>query len=121
MAKQPPTVLRVTYAESVMTVQAGTVGNPGNRKFKNESAFWYALKKTLMEQGFCFVGKEPADLVKKVMSKDGHLVGGDGYPYYLRDRKHRFCIHDPHYALRDITEELRDLGRVVLAIEHWSE
>ena len=27
MAKQPPTALRVTYAESVMTVQAGTVGN----------------------------------------------------------------------------------------------
>ena len=121
MAKQPPTALRVTYAESVMTVQAGTVGNPGNRKFKNESAFWYELKKTLMAEKREFFNCGPADLVKKVMSKDGHLVGGDGYPYYLRDRKHRFCIHDPHYALRDITEELRDLGRVVLAIERWSE
>ena len=56
MAKQPPTVLRVTYAESVMTVQAGTVGNPGNRKFKNESAFWYALKKTLMESVAVMLG-----------------------------------------------------------------
>ena len=132
MAKQLPTALRVTYAGRVMTVCAGTVGNPGNRRFKNESAFWYELKMTLMHGPVGAIGRRCGDprtlhpygafdLVKKVMSKDGHLVGGDGYPYYLRDRKHRFCIHDPHYALRDITEELRDLGRVVLAIERWSE
>lgn len=119
MSKTTPTALRVTMSSWVMTVQAGTVGNPGNRKFKNESAFWYALKKTLMEQGFCFVGKEPADLVKKVMSKDGHLVGGDTYPYYLRDRKWRFCIYDSHYAVRDLVEELHTRGVVTLTIERW--
>ena len=119
MSKSTPTALRVTHSSNVVTVSAGTVGNPGNRKFRNESAFWYALLQTLRLQEHTFWGREPVNLVKKVMSKDGHLVGGDGYPYYLRDRKHRFCIYDPHYALRDITEELRDLGRVVLAIQRW--
>ena len=119
MAKQPPTVLRVTYAESVMTVQAGTVGNPGNRKFKNESAFWYELKKTLMAEKREFFNCGPADLVKKVMSKDGHLVGGDTYPYYLRERKWRYCIYDPNYALRDLAEEFHKTGAVVLAIQRW--
>ena len=61
-------------------------------KFPTETAWWYALKKVLNAQGH--------DLIKKVMSKDGHLVGTDTYPYYLRDRKHRYCFHDGEYALR---------------------
>lgn len=117
MAKQLPTALRVTYASRVMTVCAGTVGNPGNRKFKNESAFWYELKKTLMAEKREFFNCGPADLVKKVMSKDGHMVGGDTYPFYLRDRKHRFCIYDPRYAERDLAEDLYKKGAVYLTIE----
>ena len=58
-----------------------------------ESAFWYALKKHLNSEG-------GYDLVKKVMSKDGHLMGGDTYPYYLRDRAWRYCIYDDLYQLR---------------------
>ena len=119
MSTTKPTALRVTSSRNVMTVCAGTVGNPGNRKFKNESAFWYALKKTLEADRHCIIGGEPPDLVKKVMSKDGHLVGGDTYPYYLRDRKWRYCIHDTEYAVRDITEELHKKGVVVLCIWRW--
>ena len=63
-----------------------------DRPYPTESAWWYALKKELNAQGH--------DLIKKVMSKDGHLVGGDTYPYYLRDRRSRYCFHDPEYALR---------------------
>lgn len=118
--KTKPTTLRVTHSRGVMTVQAGTVGSPGNRKFPNESAFWYALKKTLVSGDYRMIGGERNDLVKKVMSKDGHLVGGEGYPYYLRDRKWRYCIHDTQYALRDLTEELHTTGVVTLAI-HWLE
>jgi hypothetical protein len=54
-------------------------------KFYTESAWWYALKIHLNDQGY--------DLIKKVMSKDGHMVGGDTYPYYLRDRKKRYCFY----------------------------
>ena len=35
------------------------------QRFKNESAWWYALKKELNAQGH--------DLVKKVMAQDGHM------------------------------------------------
>lgn len=31
---------------------------------------------------------------------DGHMVGGDTYPYYLRDRKKRHCFYDSDYCLR---------------------
>ena len=43
MSKSTPTALRVTHSANVVTVSAGAVGNPGNRKLRNESAFWYAL------------------------------------------------------------------------------
>ena len=119
MSKSTPTALRVTHSANVVTVSAGTVGNPGNRKFRNESAFWYALLQTLRLQGHTFWGREPVNLVKKIMSKDGHLVGGDTCPYYLRDRKWRYCIHDPDYAVRDLVEELHRTGSITLRIEYW--
>ena len=109
-----PTPLTVAYSGTRMTVQAPTTA----RKFPTESAFWYALKKVL-EAGPRDPEGKSFDLVKKVMSKDGHLVGGDGYPYYLRDRKWGFCIMDPNYAVRDITQELKDKGIVLLQIEYW--
>ena len=62
------------------------------QRFKNESAWWYALKKELNAQGH--------DLVKKVMAQDGHMFGGTTYPYYLRDRNGRYCFYDENYALR---------------------
>jgi len=63
------------------------------KTYPTESAWWYDLKKTLNAQGY--------DLIKKVMSKDGHMVGGDDYPYYLRDRKGDYCFMDCDYALRE--------------------
>lgn len=117
MTKQ--TSLRITFGHNVLTVQAGTVGNPGNRKFKNESALWYAIKQELMAHHKAPDGK-PFELVKKIMSKDGLLVGGDEGPYYLRDKKHRFCIYDRRYALRDIAQDLHKAGVIVLAVERWS-
>ena len=109
-----PTPLTVAYSGTRMTVQAPSTA----RKFPTESAFWYALKKVL-EAGPKDPEGKTFDLVKKVMSKDGHLVGGDGYPYYLRDRKWGFCIMDSDYAVRDITQELKDNGVVHLRIEYW--
>lgn len=114
MAKQ--TSMHITIGDGIITVRAGTLYNPGNRKFKNESAFWYALKQELMSKTTHLVWEDcqPFDLVKKVMAKDGHMVGGDTYPYYLRDRKWRFYIYDAHYAVRDVAEALYKGGAVVL-------
>lgn len=71
--------------------------NREGKKYYTESAWWHDLKEHLNAQGY--------DLVKKVMSKDGHMVGGDDYPYYLRDRKWAYCFHDVNgYQLRFIHE-----------------
>ena len=64
--------------------------------YRTESAWWYALKNLLNSHGY--------DLIKKVMSKDGHMVGGDTYPYYLRDRKGAYCFMDCDYALRAVNK-----------------
>lgn len=105
--------LRVTVGGSVMTVQGGTVANKAPR-FYNESAFWHALKQHLNEH--FVIRSKKCDLVKRVMSKDGHMVGGDNYPYYLRDRKWDYCIQDTQYAVRLLHEEFNRDGYVTLAI-----
>jgi hypothetical protein len=61
-------------------------------RFATESAWWYRLQQELNSQGH--------DLVKKIMSEDGYLVGDDHGPYYLRDRKDAYCFYDTDYALR---------------------
>lgn len=78
------------------------------KKFYTESAWWYALKIHLNDQGH--------DLIKKVMSKDGHMVGGDTHPYYLRDRKKGYCFYDGDYCLRFVHEP----ESVELTYQDWS-
>jgi hypothetical protein len=65
----------------------------GDKKFYNESAFFYAVKKLLNSQGH--------DLVKRNMEKDGHMMSA---PYYLRDRRWRYCYYDNYYAIADIAK-----------------
>lgn len=71
----------------------------GEKRYKNESAFWYALKKLLIDAGY--------DVIKKLMFKDGHMV--DDHIYYIRSRnikkKDSFMIHDSAYAIRDVAED----------------
>ena len=81
--------------------------NREDQTFPTESAWWYALKVHLNANGH--------DLIKRVMSKDGHLMGSDTYPYYLRDRKSAYCFYDGDYALRDI----RDPKVVYLIYQSW--
>ena len=81
--------MKVSLANNKLTVTR-------EKNYPTESAWWYDLKKTLNAQGH--------DLIKKVMSKDGHMVGGDTYPYYLRDRKGKYCFFDNHYAEREVNK-----------------
>ncbi len=76
-------------------------------RFKNESAWWYALKKILNAQGH--------DVIKKLMYKDGHLV--DDNQYYLRDRKWLYCFCDEQYAVRLVHEH----DVVTLGMVRWEE
>ena len=78
----------------------------GDRKPYTESALLHAIKKALNDRGH--------DLVKRIMAKDGHMVGGDTGPHYLRDRKRRYCIWDDAYAVRLLHETYKAEGRVVL-------
>lgn len=80
------------------------LADPGEKRVVSESAFWYALKKKLQALGH--------DAIKKLMSKDHHLVS-DGI-YYVRHRKGRWMLHDGSYALRLLHEEYNKRGAVEL-------
>lgn len=71
----------------------------GGKRFKSESAFWYHLKKLLIDAGY--------DVIKKLMYKDGHMV--DDHIYYVRTRnfkkKESFAVHDSAYAVRNLAED----------------
>jgi len=66
---------------------------PGEPKIYSESLLWYRIKQILLDAGF--------DVIKKCPEKDGHLTSA---PYYIRDRKWRFCLHDELYQMRFIHE-----------------
>ena len=78
-----------------------------------EHSLLFKLKKILNEAGF--------DLIKKRMSKDGHMVGQDATPY-LRAKGHKkdsphICIYDGNSELRNSAEEYNDGKEVTFMIE----
>ena len=81
-----------------------------------ESSFFYNVKKTLQVMGF--------DVIKKLMHKDGHLMG-DNNSYYIRDRRWRYGIYDNFWAVRNVVTEFKDEGKVELWIakfqDDWKE
>lgn len=74
-------------------------------RIKNESLLFYRLQRLLKARGH--------DVVKKNPQKDGHLTSA---PYYLRERKGKWCIHDGEYALRDAARAYNHEGRVTLQL-----
>ena len=82
----------------------------GDKRVKDESDLLYRLRNFLIANG--------EDVIKREMSKDGHLVS-DGV-YYIRSRHHgrpgTYYIYDPNYAVRDLAQEYNDTGVVDLAI-----
>ena len=77
-------------------------------KFYSESSLYYQIKKQLIKKGY--------DVIKKLMWKDGHLMG-DESTYYIRDRKWRFLIFDGEWQLRFLHEDYNKNGYVTLNIE----
>lgn len=81
----------------------------GEKRVSDESNLYYRLRNYLRNKG--------EDVIKKEMSKDGHLVS-DGV-YYVRSRRPgrpgSYYIYDPRYALRDAAQEFNE-GKVELQI-----
>ncbi len=95
---------------------------PGERKRfaasnKGESAFWHWVKVQLRARGY--------DVIKKAMTKDGHMV--DEHVYYVRTRKYmtaarksggkEFCVYDSMSSTYLVTDSLRERGVVHLTVE----
>lgn len=92
------------------------VKQKGDKRFTNsnwgsaESQFLYAVKNSLIAQGF--------DLIKKRMWKDGHLV--DDAQQYIRSRKQdkdHIGIYNNTYALCDAGEVFNQEGKFTLRVE----
>lgn len=81
-----------------------TPDNP-KEQYYGESAFYYALKKKLIEMGY--------DVIKKLMWKDGHMV--DDNQYYIRSRSRRvdknsLMIVYPLHATFLLNREFNDVA-----------
>jgi len=87
----------------------------GDQRARNESDFWYKLRNLLKKSG--------EDVIKKEMSKDGHMVS-DGI-FYVRSRHPgspgTYGIYDPRYQLRSVAEDFNKEGSVRLTWVDLSE
>ena len=82
----------------------------GDNYYK-ESLLWYYAKQILNE-------KYNYDLIKKCPASDGHLTSA---PYYLRDRKDKFCLHDELHQVRDLAKDFMNNGVVSLHIVYSTD
>ena len=103
--------MRVTKTGNRVTVTR----DPGDPRVSNESNFWYKLRNTLKKMG--------EDVIKKEMSKDGHMVSD--HVFYVRTRKFgregAWGIYDSSYALRDAAKEYNEKGQISLSLADLSE
>lgn len=101
-----------------MTKSQGNVTltrEPGDRRFKNDSDLFYKLRNLLRAEG--------EDVIKKEMSKDGHMVSD--HVFYVRSRNPgrpgTYGIYDPRYQLRSVAEDFNKEGSVTLTVVDLSE
>ena len=75
-------------------------------KIYRESAFFHKVKVKMQEQGY--------DVIKKLAWKDGHMI--DDSQHYIRERKGKWCVWYPEYALRFVYTDYNDEGKVDLQL-----
>jgi hypothetical protein len=87
----------------------------GEARVVNESDLFYRLRNVLRQVG--------EDVIKKEMSKDGHMVSDR--IFYVRSRRRgrpgSYAIWDRHYATRDAAQEFNYKGSVTLSIDDLSD
>ncbi len=77
-----------------------------------ETEFYHKLKKELQKQDY--------DVIKKLVQKDGHMFG-DNHTHYIRERKWKWCIVDPNWAI-ELAHKTFNRGEITLSIhqgESW--
>ena len=93
-----------------MKVEKTDIGNvvvtrtEDSARIYKESKLMHHIANILKENG--------EDVIRKEMSKDGHMVN-DGV-YYIVDRKRRYCYLDYDYEVRDICKDYNDGDYIVL-------
>jgi len=94
--------MKVELSNSGCKVTRGAI----DQKLYSESHLLHLVKKELIRQGY--------DVIKKLMWKDGHLVGDT--QHYIRERKGKFAIWFGSYAIRTSYEDYNE-GEVVYQVE----
>jgi len=87
-----------------------TVHRGDSPKYCNESLLWAHIRDEINASGLF-------DVVKKCPAKDGHLTNA---PYYIRDRKWEWCLHDPDAAIRGLHREFNH-GKCTLVLHQLRE
>ena len=76
---------------------------PGSPKFYKESALYRHVCRLLNSAGW--------NVVKQVPDKDGHMFGA---PYYIREKRRKWCLYDNYYAIRCLHEAFNAGEKVYL-------
>ncbi len=83
----------------------------GEKAIYKETEFYHKLKKEVQEQGH--------DVIKKLVQKDGHMFG-DKWIYYIRERKWKWCIVDPNWAIEQAQRTFNE-GEITLQIHQGKD
>lgn len=94
--------MKIEFNKTAVIVTSGA----GDKPIYGESALWHKIKLALKSFGL--------DVIKRGMTKDGHMVANN--VYYIRERKGKFSIHDSQYAIRDMAYDYRNEGKVILSL-----
>jgi len=70
---------------------------PDEPKIYKESTLYYRILQIFKDAGY--------DVIRQIPAKDGHLTSA---PYYIRDRKRRFCWFDEHHQIRKLNEDFNE-------------
>ena len=76
------------------------------KKIYSESLLFYRIKQILNDAGY--------DVIKKCPGKDGNLTSA---PYYIRDRRHKFCLHGGDYQIRSLTDVFNSFEEIHLTYQ----
>ncbi|HUV84125.1 MAG TPA: hypothetical protein VMV86_00355 [Methanosarcinales archaeon] len=74
-------------------------------KYYSESLLYAHIRNNINDSGLF-------NVIKKCPAKDGHLTSA---PYYIRERKGKWCLFDYMYAIRMLYEDF-NAGKCVLTV-----